>query len=181
MQFSTIYITVLSEAGEGWLHSSHGKVQPCWRQQSCSHLLRQRNCSFVLSSLQPQGMLLLACLIASLIKTWLAVSNMISPAEHLKLSQQICVCVLCTPRAAETSGSGSGCHESQHTAAAQVLWLCSDVPRPYSSLTSLRDNPSIAGRTWCSLLQCQIQSNLTLLPDDPREFGLLGMCSASIF
>lgn len=123
------------------------KVQACWRQQSCSHLLRQRNCSFVLSSLQPQGMLLLACLIASLIKTWLAVSNMISPAEHLELSQQICVCVLCTPWAAKTSGSGSGCHESQHTAAAHGLWLCSDVPKPSSSLTSLRSYPSIAGRT----------------------------------
>lgn len=95
MQFTTVYLTVLSGAGEGWLHSSLGKVQPCWRQQSCSHLHHQRNWSFVLSSLQPQGVLLLACLIASLIKTWLAVSNMISPTEHLKLSQQLCVCMSC--------------------------------------------------------------------------------------
>ena len=29
---------VLSQAGEGRIHSSHGKVQPCWRQWSCSHL-----------------------------------------------------------------------------------------------------------------------------------------------
>lgn len=115
----------------------------------------------VLSSLQPQGMLLLACLIASLIKTWLSVSNMISPAEHLKLSQQLCVCVLCTPQAAKTYGSCSGCPESKHTEAAQVLCLCSDVPKiSNSSLTSLRGYPSMAGRTQhmsTHLLWCQVQ------------------------
>lgn len=160
MQFTTVYITVLSEAGEGWLHSSHGKVQPCWRRQSCSRLHHQRNWSFVLSSLQLQGVLLLACLIASLIKTWLALSNMISPSEHLQLSQQLCVCVLCTSWAAKMYGSGSGCRESEHTAAAQVLWLCRDVPVPSSSPASLRGYPSIAGRTehtGTHLLQCQVQ------------------------
>lgn len=157
---SSLLFISQSEAGEGWLHSSHGKVQTCWRQRSCSHLHHQRNWSFVLSSLQPQGVLLLACLIASLIKTWLAVSNMIFPTEHLKLSQQLCVCVLCSPWAAKMYGSGSGCRESEHTAAARVLWLSSDVPTPNSSLTSLRGYPSIAGRTEhrsAHLLQCKVQ------------------------
>lgn len=72
---------------------------------------------------------------------------MISPAEHLKLPQRLCVCVLCTPRAAEMYGCGSGCRESEHTSAAQVLW--SDVPHA-QLVTNLLERLS-------QLLQCQVQ------------------------
>lgn len=114
-----------------------------------------------LSSLQPQGMLLLACLIASLIKTWRAVSNMIPPAEQLKLSQHFCACVWCMQWIAKMYGSNSWCHEFEQTWAAQVLCLFNGVPVPNLSLNFLwQVIPGGAGRTEhmsTHLLQCKVQ------------------------
>lgn len=70
-------------------------------------------------------------------------------------------------------GSGSGCHESEHTAAAQVLWLSRDVPMANSSPASFRGYPSIADRTEHTsshLLQCQVQQP-DLVTRSPRVWA----------
>lgn len=179
MQFFTIYIASpvpgwtgldlqLTQKGAALLKAV--KLQPFSPPKDLAICLETG-----LSSLQPQGMLLLACLIASLIKTWHAVSNMISPAEQLKLSQHFCACVWCTPWIAKTYGSNSWCHESEQTWAAQVLWLFNDVLIPNLSLTSLREViPSGAGRTEhmsAHLLQCKVQQPdfVTRSPEDDSK------------
>lgn len=147
---------VLSQAVEGWIHSFHWKLQPFASPKDLAIC-----CETGLSSLQPQGMLLLACLIAGLIKTWRAVSNMISPAEQLKLLQHFCACVWYTPWIAETYGFNSWFHESEQTWAAQAPWLFDIVSVPDLSLTSSWEViPSDAGRSEhmsACLLQNKVQ------------------------